>query len=332
MPLFNNEILAGPERYNILDNVGASLYSNVQIALATGVTQAGTPLTAALLNLLQGLPSGTMINGKIAPSVASNNLTLALKTLAGNDPSASDPVIVNIGGAVRVISAALSVTKNAATNWCNAGGAELATKEVDYFAYLGYNATDGVVIGFSRIPYATIYSTFSVTTTNERYAAISTITNAAASDEYQVIGRFAATLSAGAGYTWSVPSYTAANLVQRPVYETRWMTWVPTVTSVTGTITTVGAATAPYQVRGMVFEVPITIIITTNGTAASGIKNTLPFTNVGTQILFGKEVVVSGKALTGTCGVGVCTWLFYDGTHPGANGAGLIGNGLLRLV
>jgi hypothetical protein len=33
-----------------------------------------------------------MLNGKLVASVASNALTIAVKTLAGNDPSASDPV------------------------------------------------------------------------------------------------------------------------------------------------------------------------------------------------------------------------------------------------
>jgi hypothetical protein len=177
--------------------------------------------------LTLGLPAGAMRNGKISVTVASNNLTLALKTLAGTDPSAADPVYVNLGGAIRTITAALSVTKNAGTNWFNAGGAELATQEIDYFVYLGYNATDGVVIGFSRIPYAKQYSDFSVTTTDEKYAAISTITTAASTDYYDVIGRFAASLSAGAGYTWTVPTFTAINLIQRPIYETRWLTFAP---------------------------------------------------------------------------------------------------------
>jgi hypothetical protein len=166
-------------------------------------------------------PQGFLINGKIVPSVASNNLTVAIKGMDGNNPSSTNPVYVRIGDTIRSITAALSVTKNAGTNWFNAGSAELATKGIDYFVYLGYNATDGVVIGFSRIPYATLYSDFSTTSTNEKYCAISTITNAAAGDNYENIGRFAATLSAGAGYTWSVPTFTAANLIQRPIYESR---------------------------------------------------------------------------------------------------------------
>lgn len=165
-------------------------------------------------------PQGFLINGKIVVTDAAG-ITVAIKTLAGTDPSATDPVYVRIGNTVRTISAALSVSKADGTNWCNAGSAELATKEIDYFAYLGYNTTDGVVIGFSRYPGANSYDDFSVTTTNEKYCAISTTTNAAATDYYEVIGRFAATLSGGAGYTWSVPTFTAKNLIQRPIYENR---------------------------------------------------------------------------------------------------------------
>jgi hypothetical protein len=212
--------------------------------------------TATELNLLDGIvglnkmpinaPEGFLINGKIVPSVANNDLTVALKGLDGNDPSATNPVYCRIGDTVHAITAALSVTKADGTNWFNAGSAELATKEIDYFVYLGYNATDGVVIGFSRIPYATQYDQFSATTTNEKYCAISTISNAAAGDYYTVIGRFAATLSAGAGYTWSVPTFTSINLIQRPVFETRPIIYLPTVTGWTGA----NATTVKYRIVG----------------------------------------------------------------------------------
>ena len=171
-------------------------------------------------------PQGHLINGKIAVTDAAG-ITVAIKTLAGNDPSETDPVFVRIGDTVHMLTAALSVSKADGTNWMNAGSAELATKEIDYFVYLGYNATDGVVIGFSRYPGANSYDDFSATTTNEKYCAISTITTAAATDYYEVVGRFAATLSAGAGYTWSVPTYTAKNLIQRPIYETRLLSYLP---------------------------------------------------------------------------------------------------------
>lgn len=183
------------------------------------------------------VPQGFLINGKISVTDTGSGLTVALKTLAGADPSESDPVFVRIGDSVQTVITALSVTKADGTNWCNAGSSELATKEIDYFVYLGYNATDGVVIGFSRIPSANQYSDFSVTTTNEKYCAISTITTAASTDYYEVIGRFAATLSAGAGYTWSVPTFTAKNLIQRPIYETRTLEWIPTFTGFSTAVT-----------------------------------------------------------------------------------------------
>lgn len=179
-------------------------------------------------------PQGFLYNGKIVPSVASNNLTVALKGLDGNDPSATNPVYVRIGDTIRTITAALSVTKNAGTNWCNSGATGLATFEIDYFVYLGYNATDGVVIGFSRIPGSSQYNDFSTTTTNEKYCAISTITTAAATDYYEVIGRFAATLSATAAFNWSVPTFNSINLIQRPIFETRFLTYTPTLTWTAG--------------------------------------------------------------------------------------------------
>ena len=221
-------------------------------------------------------PQGFLINGKIVPSVGSNNLTVALKTLAGTDPSATDPIYIRIGDTVRTLTAALSVTMNAGTNWFNAGSAELATKEIDYFVYLGYNATDGVVIGFSRFPGANSYDDFSATTTNEKYCAISTITNAAATDYYNVIGRFAATLSAGAGYTWTVPTYTAKNLIQRPIFETRWLNWVPTTTAQAGNFTTTSLSFARYKVRLSDCLVNVSLTGTTSSTPTY-LRGTLPF-------------------------------------------------------
>lgn len=230
------------------------------------------------------MASGILNNYIITPSVASNNLTVALKALDGNDATVANPIRVRIGNVDRSITGALAVTKNAGTNWCNSGGAELATKEIDYFVYLGYNATDGVVIGFSRIPYGALYSDFSATTTNEKYCAISTIANAAAGDNYVVIGRFAATLSAGAGYTWTVPTFTAINLVQHPVYETRWLEWVPQPTPEEGTYTSIRYLDIYYKVVG---SHHVDFILSIDGTCnltPTYIDLTLPFTTLVTQI------------------------------------------------
>ena len=243
-------------------------------------------------------PQGHMINGKISVTDAAG-ITVAIKTLAGNDPSETDPVFVRIGDSVHMLITALSVAKADGTNWMNAGSAELATKEIDYFVYLGYNATDGVVLGFSRIV-ANSYGEFSATTTNEKYAAISTITNAASTDYYEVVGRFAATLSAGAGYTWSVPTYTAINLIQRPIYETRWLSYLGAISAGAGTPTTVTHTAERYKISGDMIDIHSDLTVTDKGTASSTFVSTTPFThkNSNTVTFGGKEVAATGK-LTG---------------------------------
>lgn len=246
---------------------GATAATRAEVATGTSNTLMATPQN---LHEFHVPPQGFLYNGKIVPSVASNNLTVALKGLDGNDPSATNPVYVRIGDTVRSITAALSVTKNAGTNWFNSGSAELATKEIDYFVYLGYNATDGVVIGFARVPYGTKYGDFSATTTAETYCAISTITTAALTDYYEVIGRFAATLSAGAGYTWTVPTYTAINLIQKPINETRWLAFA---TTFTGFSSGPSGDTNSYKIIGRVMYV-------TRRRSTSGTSNTTAFTQV----------------------------------------------------
>lgn len=234
-----------------------------------GVTLNGVKSSGSIVYFC---PQGNWANGYLSPTVTDGNLMVAVKTLAGSDPSVNDPVYFCIGNVIRKITSTLSVTKNAGTNWCNAGGAELATKEIDYFVYLGYNVTDGVVIGFSRIPYGNIYSDFSATSTAETYCAISTITNAVAGDNYIVIGRFAATLSAGAGYTWSIPTYTSINLVQRPIYETRLLVWSPQYVGFSSN----PIQSAKYRANGGKVEYSISTV-TAGSSNATNYTFTFPF-------------------------------------------------------
>lgn len=168
---------------------------------------------------------------KISPSVSSNDLVLAINTVDGNDPSTTDAIPFKIGNTIRWCTSALSVTKADGTNWANLGSAELGTKEHDLFVYVVWNTnTSAVDIFWSRIPYGRLYSDFSSTTTNQSYAAINS-TAPASTDECTLIGRFAATLSlSGTGYLWTVPTYTNINLIHHPIYETRRLTWQPTIT------------------------------------------------------------------------------------------------------
>ena len=214
-------------------------------------------------------PRGYLINGKLAVTDASG-ITVALKTLAGNDPSETDPVHVRIGDSVHVITSALSRALADGTNWFNAGSAELATKEIDYFAYLVYDSNSSAVgLTFARIPYANLVSDFSATTTNEKYC--DGYADFTTTDEVENIGRFAATLSAGAGYTWSVPTFTASNLIQRPIYETRLLSYTLTIVGYSGTPTQSGS----YKIVGDGVFINVNISGTSN---AVSLTYTIPFT------------------------------------------------------
>lgn len=282
-------------------SVAPSTSGNVLTSDGTDWTSAAAA-GSSILTVAHYAPEGFLINGLIVPSVATDDLTVAIKGMDGNDPSAGNPVYCRIGGTVRTIVAALSVTLADGTNWFNAGSAELATVEIDYFVYLGYNATDGVVIGASRYPGASSYDDFSATTTGEKYCAISDITTAAAADYYNVIGRFAATLSAGAGYTWTVPTFTAKNLIQRPIYETRWLTWSPTAVG----WTSYSSLWAFYKVKPD--EMMINYSATTSTSNSTSTTTTVPFS------ILNYQSGASGSAVNNTVAVGPAKWAGSPGS------------------
>ena len=228
-----------------------------------------------LLDSNLNAPRGFLLNGRISVTDSGSGLVVAVKTLAGTDPSATDPVYCRIGDTVRSITSALSRTLADGTNWMNAGSAEFATKEIDYFVYLVWDSNSSAVgLSFARIPYANLISDFSATTTNEKYGA--GYSDFTTTDEVENIGRFAATLSAGAGYTWTVPTFTASNLIQRPIFETRILDYIPQFTNVT-----IGNATvvAKYQKKEKRVDYDIKITFgNTTSLAASPIIS-LPSTN-----------------------------------------------------
>ena len=141
-------------------------------------------------------------NGQIVTSISSNNLTVALKTLAGNDPSATDPVtVVQSDGSARQITSAISVTANAGTNWLAMGG---TTKTV--YMYLLYSTNAGHVgwnLYISLLPSATKYSDFTHSGTSATGAIGFTNDPANAGDLANLVSSFSITLGAGATYYWS---------------------------------------------------------------------------------------------------------------------------------
>lgn len=219
--------------------------SSSETLTGTSTTKFVTPDT--LNDVVTRIPKpGEMLNGKLSVTVATSDITVAIKTLAGADPSASDPVYVNINGTVRTITAATNLTLLDGTNYFNAGSAELATQQIDYFVYAVWDSNSSLVrVCFARIPYGRLVSDFSATDTNEKYLA--NYAEFTSTDDLCVIGRFAATLSAGAAYTWSVPAFTGANLIHEPIFRTRVLTYAPVANGITMGNSTL---TGKYWVEG----------------------------------------------------------------------------------
>lgn len=230
----------------------------------------------------EDIAKNTMYLYKLAVSVASDDLTIALKDLSGNDASSTNSIRVRIGDVEHTLTAALSLTIPAGDSTLNAGSAELAGNAIGAFVYLRYNATDGVCIGVARIPWARLYSDFSTngddeTMDDESGAVWNDITNASAGDVCQNIGYFECENAGTAGYEWSA----VANVISTTTYKTSKLAWTPVHSRLSTNYTnlpTVNSAT--YQIidtRCKVFERH-----TQNATpGGSGIARfTLPFTNI----------------------------------------------------
>jgi hypothetical protein len=252
-----------------------------------------------ILELKTRLRNGGLLNGFIRVTVVSNDLIVAISTSASSqvNPTAANPVYVWIGDTLRSITGALSVTANAGTNWLNLGSAELATRETDLFTFMQWNSTTSAVnILVSRLPYPRLMSDFTNSGTVEK--GVFGIVNYNATDDVVNVGRFAATLSAGAGYTWTVPTFSNANLIQEPVYETRWLDWLPDYTQTGGmTFTSVTTTEASYKIFDRYVKINFRINGTTGGSADQQIEFTIPFTPSTVTVNIASGIFDGGSAL-----------------------------------
>lgn len=116
-----------------------------------------------------------------------------------------------------------------------------------------------------------------------------------------------------------------------------WQTYTPVVTAGSGTITT-ASATGRFLRRGRRVDVQIRVTITTNGTGATSVNATLPFTSANVvgigRTLSGREETVTGNMLQGfiTPNATVVQIYAYDNSYPGANGRTLHVNGTYEIA
>ena len=100
-----------------------------------------------------------------------------------------------------------------------------------------------------------------------------------------------------------------------------WTTYVPSVASVSGTITAYAVNSARYLNVGTTVWVTVQVTITTNGTGATAIDIGLPFTSATATCIDGFNVsgpfALSGSIASSSA---AATTYKYDGTYPAASG------------
>jgi hypothetical protein len=138
------------------------------------------------------------------------------------------------------------------------------------------------------------------------------------------IGVGGATASAS-GSGISFPATQSASSDANTLDDYEEGTWTPSVTSLGGTITTVGAVSGKYTKVGRIVVVNYDVAITTQGTGASAIQIAgLPFSNGDTvSVSCGREVNLTGYITSGilaTSGTTISV-RYYDATYPGASGS-----------
>lgn len=200
-------------------------------------------------------PEGFMVNGKIVPTVASGNLTVALKTLAGTDPSATDPIYTRVNNAIRTITSACTITINNNDFYnFNSWSAELATKEVDYFVYLS-------TFGWPLVSRCSHFGLVSEWVGGWEKSIANT--GWFSTESINVIWRFTAIKASWATGNWSIPTYTASNLIQRAIYNAKNKDLIPQLSTGTAmTFTGTWVSLARYSIE----ENHVTCYYTFNGT------------------------------------------------------------------
>lgn len=108
----------------------------------------------------------------------------------------------------------------------------------------------------------------------------------------------------------------------------QWVTYTPTVTASTGSITTLGAVSARYRIHGDMVDVTFSISITTNGTGAGSLIMSLPFSAADFSFGVGRETVATGHMcnIQTTPSSATAEIWNYANAYPGGDGRTIAGS------
>jgi len=290
---------------------GANLATNDQLAVVDTSAVATKSITVAELKL-GIMPAPGPIGGTTPSTGAFTTLSAAGTT---NDGTALVPIVQSgTGRAVQVTRAVSGATRS-------------------LLNILQGHATGGSEAALD-VQQATVASPAIRVTSDGSTAVFSVLgTGAVTSGSLAVTGTISATTGAAVGGATAgtgglaFPATAVAVADANTLDDYEEGTWTPTITSGTGTITTVGAVAGTYTKLGRKVTLSAQFAITTNGTGASVLKvNGLPFTGSQATVTYycpnatnrSDAFVLSAEYNPGASNT--INLYKYDGTYPGADG------------
>lgn len=214
----------------------------------------------------------------LTQSIASSNLTVALKHLDGTDPSADRPLYVKVGNSVIGITAALSATINASYGdvflW-DAG--KIQANDAQLFVYI-INNNGTPQLGLSPSPMlttvATNYRDAGGQTGSAKHTNIIMSGTRNATNSCDVIGRV--NVNQLDNNNWQSP--TTSLIVNRPIYHTDQMTWTPSLSAPGGTLTFSSTTflAAKYSIDKNTLRADLYFTTTAGGTSGTDFYATAP--------------------------------------------------------
>lgn len=218
---------------------------------------------------------GGILNGRVNAVTASNNLTVSIVRPDGSPASPTSPIYVKIGGIVRQITSALSVTINGGLdNWGQVGsGLRPATgsNRIDLFVWLIWNSTASQVqIGVSRVYRFNV--NFYTSTPSDIFYLATNSSFPPTNSVMEVVGRITA-------YIGSTGLFTGvdSNVYNGRIDCTLHREYFPAVTgSGSMTVSNVVKNFAWYQINSNLVTVGLSYSFDLGGTASDHIRITLP--------------------------------------------------------
>lgn len=194
--------------------------------------------------------------------------------------------------------------------------------------------TNGVYTGI--VPTGAVTGSNAVFTVTVTGGNVTGITVTFAGSGYALTDTLSFTIPGGSGtckpatISSLATRYGGAGASGNRIWVDEWLPYTPSVSSSTGTITTVGALNCWYKHTGSTVTINFDITITTNGTGATVVNVTIPPTALPVNVPtagFGRELNNTGKQLQ-TWGAAAQSFFqiaFYDNTYPGSSGCRLSG-------